>query len=144
MITPPGEPTPNNPLASWCLKLLRFCVAARLLPGVGYKLKTTSVGTFLEIEPAKGGGTSGVTYKGTFDQTKSYKKDEVVRVKSGASQGVFICITDNPIDQQSGFCIAPAWPENSYWDMFAFGPKVLNVCRSNADAAIYAQASEPF
>jgi len=56
-------PNPNSGdsrAATWLRRLLAAVQANKLLPGIGYKLKHSTLGTTLEINPGKGGvgGTS--------------------------------------------------------------------------------------
>ena len=48
----PTEPDTSNPIAAWCRKLLRACLASEIKPGVGYRVSRTAMGTTLEILPA--------------------------------------------------------------------------------------------
>lgn len=46
----PNEPDTSNPIAAWCRKMLRACMAGELKSGKGYKVKRTAGGTTLEID----------------------------------------------------------------------------------------------
>jgi len=52
----PNPPSGDSRQANWLRRLLSAVNANRVLPGVGYKLKCTSAGTILEIQPAAAGG----------------------------------------------------------------------------------------
>src|SRR5678815_5170451 len=54
----PGIVTGNNAQASWLNKLRRLVLSLRLLPGQGYKVRYDTNGTFLDIVPGAGGGTT--------------------------------------------------------------------------------------
>ena len=53
----PSEPTGNSSIASWCRRLLRWCLAGRLRSGVGYRVIESTGGTTLEFL-SKGGTPS--------------------------------------------------------------------------------------
>ena len=55
----PNEPVGNGTLASWLRKLLRYVRSCEIKSGVTYRVRRTTTGTILEIEP--GGGASGAT-----------------------------------------------------------------------------------
>ena len=52
----PNPPEPNSPHASWLRRVWSALRAQKILPGRGYKVKQTSQGVILEIEPGGGGG----------------------------------------------------------------------------------------
>lgn len=66
--------------------------------------------------------TSGMNYRGTYDNANSYAAGDVVRVRSGTSQGIWVCVIDQPASGS-----APVYPEpadssgTNNWDMLAFG-----------------------
>ena len=56
------EPTPpsgSSLLEGWIRKLWNAVRANKILPGRGYRVKYTSQGTILEIEPGSGGSAAG-------------------------------------------------------------------------------------
>ncbi len=55
---PPGEIKDNSRAAGWLNKLLHFCISSRLVEGVGYRVSRTTRGTYLDIAPSKGSGSS--------------------------------------------------------------------------------------
>lgn len=55
----PSEPNFTSPMGNWLRKLLRACIASRIKQGRGYSVKTSPLGTILEIEASSGGGGSG-------------------------------------------------------------------------------------
>lgn len=119
-------------------------IALRLVDTPGSGTSRTTRG-FWSVGKPKADGGGGLIYRGTFDQGQAggYHVNDIVRVRSGGSQGVFICILDNPISTDTGLCIAPAYPENTYWDMWAFGVKEVNIC-NNGDGHLYIQSSDVF
>lgn len=50
----PNPVSGDSAEASWMNKLLRACIASRLISGLGYKLRLTATGTALEIIPGTG------------------------------------------------------------------------------------------
>lgn len=55
----PNPPSGNSPAATWLRRVWSALRAQRILPGVGYKVKHTSNGTILEVNPGGGGGGGG-------------------------------------------------------------------------------------
>ena len=61
MTNEPSDPVGNSPFAVWCRQIKAFAKSCRILPGRGYKVKTTPTGTILEIEPGAGGVSASVS-----------------------------------------------------------------------------------
>lgn len=55
----PNPPSGSSQQASWLKRLVDAVRANKILPGRGYKVKYTSQGVILEIEPTAGGGGGG-------------------------------------------------------------------------------------
>lgn len=86
MINPPGEPTGTSREANWLRRFRAFAVSCRLLPGVGYKLRHSTSGTILEIEPARGGG--GTTTSAQLYKITNVKREYLVcRTWDGTTDG---------------------------------------------------------
>jgi hypothetical protein len=107
------------------------------------KFKLSPAGLVLVLAKSlfAGGGSGGMNYRGTYDITKIYAVQDVVRVRSGSSQGVWICVVANgaPTPQ------APTWPEPhdvdiskpNYWEMLALPPKSYTGCSGGASKTFY-------
>jgi hypothetical protein len=89
-------------------------------------------------------GTGGVNYRGTYSSSTSYSVGDVVRVQTGTSQGVWICVLDNPTSSHP-----PTFPEpvtiggTNYWEMLAFGVTTVNVCISGTGYNLPVNAGQP-
>lgn len=78
----PGNPEGTSRLANWLKKLLFASIASRVRPGIGYRTKYTSSGTFLEIDHFGGSGGGDPT------KTKAYRyismqRDYIICLKPG-------------------------------------------------------------
>ena len=113
-------------------------------------LRTTK--GFTIIRRRRPGGGGGWNYRGDYDSTQAYSKDDVVRVRSGTAQGVYICIKSNPVDQNSGKSAAPEYPEpaqqspprDNIWEILSLGVVQQNACVGGQNKAVYINASQPF
>ena len=109
----------------------------------GFRVQRTTRGMIIQgaqVTTAIPG--SGMNYRGDYDKTAAYVFGDVVRVRSGPYQGVFICVL-----ACSG--TAPVYPEpadtggTNNWEIFALGIKTVNICSNgttgtanvNTDAA---------
>ncbi len=82
-MTFPQQPNESTPLGHWLRKLLRACIASRILPGSGYFVKTTATGTILEIRPGGGGSSKPQPHR-----FKSMGTDHLIcRTWDGTNQG---------------------------------------------------------
>lgn len=83
-------PNPNSgegAAANWLRRLLAAVAANKILPGVGYKVKYSSLGTTLEVEPGKGGG-NGVGISAKRYRVKSVQGDYLTcRTWDGSTEG---------------------------------------------------------
>jgi hypothetical protein len=89
------------------------------------------------------GGGGGMNYKGTYNSSTTYAVGDVVRVQSGSSQGVWVCVIANP-----GSGHQPTFPEpattggTNYWEMFTFGIQETSVC-AGGSKTVYINATAP-
>ncbi len=82
-MTFPAPTNENTPGGHWLRKLLRACIASRLLPGNGYFVKVTPTGTILEIRPGGGGSSKPQPHR-----FKSMGADHIVcRTWDGTTEG---------------------------------------------------------
>jgi hypothetical protein len=83
--------------------------------------------------------SGGMNYRGTWSSSTAYNLEDVVRVLSGANQGVWVCVTANTNE-------APVWPEPTsgtvYWNMLAFGALATSVCDGGSKTS-YVNATPP-
>ncbi|MDB6022936.1 MAG: hypothetical protein JWQ04_2793 [Pedosphaera sp.] len=69
------------------------------------------------------------TYRSTYVSSATYAQGDIVRVQSGTSQGVWVCVIANP-----GAGHQPTYPEpattggTNYWEMWTFGIYCTSVC----------------
>lgn len=106
----------------------------------------------------KGGTTTttpggGINYRGTFDEDNlsGYKKDDVVRVRSGDSQGIWIAVKDIPVVTGTSKWERPVFPEpedtvaggENNWELITLGPRATNACSNGTNTTIYANISDP-
>lgn len=83
MIKVPGDLGGLHPLANWLNRLKEALRARTLLPGVGYKLRETTNGVILQIQPGGTGGGRSAAYR-----VKSANGDYLVcRTYNGTSEG---------------------------------------------------------
>jgi hypothetical protein len=151
---------PPNPVggsgadAVWFRRIWAAIRANKILPGRGYKRKQTTDGVILEIEPGGGGGEGAFGYRGTFDPNdpKGYAKNDIVRVRSGTAQGVWVAVIDVPKDATTQTWVAPVFPEPAdqtppsvnVWEMFALGVQEINQCSGGTNKKVYVNASDVF
>jgi hypothetical protein len=94
----PGRLSATSAKNRW-LNQLRAAVeyAANLQPGRGCKIRSGR-NPIIEADPAKGGaGASGMIFKGEYNQSIGYKKQNVVKVSSGFMAGTYIATVDVPV-----------------------------------------------
>jgi hypothetical protein len=85
-----------------------------------------------------GSGNGNMTYRGTYDNTQSYNVGDVVRVRSGSSQGVWVCVV-----AQAALGSAPVFPEpadsggTNNWELI--GPPIsqFTACAQGSDQVFY-------
>jgi hypothetical protein len=107
---------------------------------------------FMVIPKKRPGGGGGWNYRGDFDPTQGYNKDDVVRVRAGTAQGVYICVRSNPVDLNSGVSAAPEYPEpanqapprQNIWEILSLGVVQQTPCVGGTTKTIYINASQPF
>ncbi len=148
----PGEPSSNSSFGGWLKKLRRYVLASQILAGLGYRVRRTPAGTFIDLEPGGGGsGTaSGINYRGDFADNISYAVGDLVRSRSGNyALGLFICVFDNPVIPATGKCIGPSYPEpfdvngaQNYWELFTLGVKLYTSCKSGVSKQTYINLNE--
>lgn len=121
-----------------------------LQPGMaeGAFVSHTVHGVLIEPQPrAAGYGTvaEGITYEGDYNPDNGYTKNQIVRKRTGTSQGLYICFVDAPPGQ------APVWPEPAtgtvYWHLWSFAPVAYSECSDNPAVrtrTVYVQASDQF
>lgn len=77
-------------------------------------------------------GKSGVNYKGTYVVDTSYSVGDIVRVRSGEHQGVYICVKACSADDDPQH--VPTYPEPAdtagvnYWEILALGIRQMTIC----------------
>jgi hypothetical protein len=148
----PNPPQPTSALMAWLKRLYHAVLANHILPGSGYRVHRTPRGTILQIVPGVGAGSGGWNYRSDYDPSKGYGKDDVVRVRTGSSQGVYICVKNNPVDLNSGTSAAPIYPEpaslnppgENIWEVLSLGVVEQSSCVSSEGKTIYVNASQPF
>jgi hypothetical protein len=150
----PNPPSGNSNEAAWLRRLRGFCISLRILPGNGYKVRRTTLGTILEILPGAGGGkkAAGMNYKGTFSRTVSYAVGDVVRQQNAQwSLGVFICVQANPVSDVTGLNIPPSYPEPftttggvvaNTWELLNLGVKTYQGCKGGVTKQVYVNLNE--
>jgi hypothetical protein len=141
MINLPMPPDGSGAAARWFKRVLQCIEARTIRPGPGYRVKEGTGGMILEINPGTG-GPGGIPYKGDFDATQSYKKNDIVRSRNAPyALGLFICVKDNPV--VAGICIPPTFPEpadsggTNYWDLWSLGVKQYTACRGGTGKTTY-------
>lgn len=87
----PREPDTSNPIAAWCRKLLRACLASELKSGVGYKVRRTSAGTFIDLQ--KNAGKIVYVKCCLADSTEAYLPVLVVGEAYNANAGTTNALT---------------------------------------------------
>lgn len=97
----------------------------------------------IKAQPGGSAVKSVLTYRGTYDAGFTYNQFDLVRVQTGTSQGVWICVSTTPI-----FNKPPVFPEPittggvNLWDMFNFGVQASVTCQG-ANSTVYINASAP-
>ncbi len=82
-MTFPAPTNENTPGGHWLRKLLRACIASRVLPGNGYFVKVTPTGTILEIRTGGGGSSKAQPHR-----FKSMGTDHIIcRTWDGITEG---------------------------------------------------------
>lgn len=81
-------------------------------------------------------GSASMAYKGTYIANTSYNVGDIVRVRSGSHQGVYICVKACSSDDSPQH--VPTYPEPAdsagvnYWEILALGIRQLNICMDGA------------
>lgn len=92
----PNPPSGSSFFAAWCRKVQNALRAIRILPGLGYKVKYTTNGTILEIDPVMGGSGWRWASIPEYDAGTAYGVNRVVVVSSdntsGAAAGTWVCV----------------------------------------------------
>lgn len=85
--------------------------------------------------------TGAVTYRGLYDATISYNRGDIIRMQSGTSQGIWICVVDGLLAGTE-----PLFPEpvstggTNNWDMITFGINVTVGCTAGVTGTFYINA----
>lgn len=125
--------------------------AVRPRSSASVRVKESAAGTTYEIIE-QAGSAGGLKYKKDYDPSKAYHKDDVVRVRGGSAQGVFVCVKDNPVDLNTGTSLAPEYPEpanqspprDNVWEILSLGVVQQTSCVGGGNKNIYINASQPF
>lgn len=140
----PGRLGGDDRLTQWLNLLRELVLSCRIASGRGYRYRIGTAGTTLDIDAGGGGaGQSAIRYRGTYSPTETYTRGDIVRVQTGASQGVWICVGDG---LPAG--TPPVFPEpittggTNNWDMWVFGVQASVDCQ-NGNRVIYLNASQP-
>lgn len=88
-------------------------------------------------------GGTGMNYQGDYDAAESYVEGDVVRVRTGSYQGVYIAVQDVPA------ATAPEFPEPAtpYWEILSLGVvATYEISDDPADPVktVYVNASEGY
>lgn len=151
MRTTPKRPTGTGPDALFMQWVYDILMSLRLQDSPDALTIRTSKG-FMVIPKRRPGKGGGLKYRGDFDSTQGYSKDDVVRVRGGTAQGVYICIRSNPVDLSSGKSAAPEFPEpanqnpprQNIWEILSLGVVQQSSCVGGNNKTIYINASQPF
>jgi hypothetical protein len=147
----PKRPTGNSAEALFMQWVYDMLLSLRMQDTPEALTVRTSRG-FSVIPRKKPGGGGGWNYRGDYDSTQAYSKDDVVRVRGGTAQGVYICIRSNPVDLNSGKSAAPEYPEpanqapprQNIWEILSLGVVQQSSCVGGNNKTIYINASQPF
>jgi hypothetical protein len=146
----PVYPQGTGPLHEWAKRVTdAIWGRGKLNDSPDILIRHGSRGTSLELKTKLQNmlaAISGMNYRSDYDAGKSYAKGDVVRVRSGAYQGVYVCV----VAATAG--TSPIFPEpadatpgaTTYWEILNLGIRQLNVCSGGAGAQVYAQISDTF
>ena len=91
-----------------------------------------------------GGSGGGMNYRGEYQETTSYAIGDVVRVRGGDHQGVYICV-------KPALGNTPTYPEpydvdasDNYWEILALGIKDVNICSGGATTTAHVNTDASF
>lgn len=153
----PTVPGGTDLEARWKRSVEERLRALRLMEVPGAIVERTTNGVAIRAKRVtQSGGTTttgGLNYRGTFDEDNlsGYKKDDVVRVRSGDSQGIWIAVRDIPADPSTSKWERPVFPEPedtvaggvNNWELITLGPRATNACFNGTNTTIYANISDP-
>lgn len=112
-------------------------------PSVGFNRTANGFTAQAKVNPPGGNAKGILTYRGTYDPTKSYNQFDIVRVQTGTSQGVWISVSPTPLLNDP-----PVFPEPvtvggaNKWEMWSFGVQASVNCQGGS-ATVFVQASGP-
>lgn len=117
----PNPPSGQSYLVAWCRKISDALRASQVMPGVGYRVKRTSQGTYLDINQAGGAAIKGLVMM----QVVSYHQDAdhgdylMCQPPNTTAPGDRVEVAIEPQLQSS--ITTQTTPDSSVWDLTLYG-----------------------
>ena len=143
-----GQPSPISASAlNFLVRILRALTNPTVVvQGTKWDLFLTDTNLVLVVPLSSGGGgggTGNMNYRQLYNSTTTYSFGDVVRVLSGSSQGVFVCVSSTPV-----VGVAPVFPEpmasggTNTWDCLALGVGQFGGCAGGSSHTFYVCMTE--